>query len=303
MMIALVISVSCVVAAPPAERPAAMVLDLRGQVELVKPDGQSQPAKLGDLVYPGEILRVPSSGSATLAIMGAGAQEQLKPGTEATIKPGGCTPPESVAQRIEQKPAVAKALKSVKPAPGDGRKAAVSMREVSDRPQAITPVDQSLLSSDRPDLAWPPMPEAKAYRVSMVIEGSQRTLWVAETEAPKYAYPSGKPALERGKAYRWEVTTQDRRPVVAGRFLVASESELQQIEELHSLTSTPDRANLLLAALGYQRLGCYSEAIGIYEKLAKQDPHEPLYQEALAKLYRKAGRGDEATVLEKSAQK
>ena len=81
----------------PRPRPAAMLLDLTGKVEIRPVDGPPKVAEPGDLLYPGERLSVPTDGSATLSILGAGARETIKPGTEATVGPKGCTPPGSVA--------------------------------------------------------------------------------------------------------------------------------------------------------------------------------------------------------------
>jgi tetratricopeptide (TPR) repeat protein len=103
-------------------------------------------------------------------------------------------------------------------------------------------------------------------------------------------YPAGKEALSRGYLYRWEVTDPDSRPVVTGEFLVATESELKQMEELKPLAAGEDRADLLAAALSYRRLGCYAEAIAAFERLAKLAPDAGVYRDELAELYRQAGR-------------
>ena len=117
-----------------------------------------------------------------------------------------------------------------------------------------------------------------------------RELWRSEATGPKLDYPAGQEPLKRGYLYRWEVTDQDSRPVTSGQFLVATESELKQFEELRQLAASGDRADLLAAALSYRRLGCYAEAIAAFERLAKRAPDEALYREQLAELYRQAGR-------------
>jgi tetratricopeptide (TPR) repeat protein len=111
---------------------------------------------------------------------------------------------------------------------------------------------------------------------------------------PKLDYPAGREPLKRGYLYRWEVTDQDSRPVTSGQFLVATESELKQLEELRQLAASGDRADLLAAALSYRRLGCYAEAIAAFERLAKLAPDLGVYREELAELYRQAGRPGDA---------
>ena len=89
------------------------------------------------------------------------------------------------------------------------------------------------------------------------------------------------------------MTDLDFRPVATGQFMVATESELKQMEELKPLAAGDDRADLLAAALSYRRLGCYAEAIAAFERLARLAPDEAVYREELAELYRQAGRPEE----------
>jgi hypothetical protein len=180
-------------------------------------------------------------------------------------------------------------MKGVRPAPGDGRKAAMSLRSIGDEPLAITPIQGATVATDRPGFAWPTTKGSKGYRVKL-LSGDGREFWQAEATGPKLDYPEGREALKRGYLYRWEVTDQDSRPVAAGQFLVATESELKQMEELRLLAAGDDRADLLAVALSYRWLGCYAEAIAAYERLAVLAPGEPLYWKELAELYRRAGR-------------
>src|SRR5262249_56715512 len=69
---------------PPRPRPAAMVLDLKGSVQLRSVGGEARPAKVCDLLYAGDRLAIPADGAATVAILGLGAQERLASESEAT---------------------------------------------------------------------------------------------------------------------------------------------------------------------------------------------------------------------------
>ena len=274
---------------PPRPKPAAMVLDLKGSVQLRPVGGEARPAKVCDLLYAGERLAIPADGAATVAILGLGAQERLASGSEATVGPNGCTPVTAVVERREQRPAVARTMKGVRPAPGDGRKAAMSLRSIGDEPPAITPIQGATVAADRPGFAWPTTKGSKGYRVKL-LSGDDREFWRAEATGPKLDYPAGREALKRGYLYRWEVTDQDSRPVTSGQFLVATESELKQLEELRPLTASSDRADLLAAALAYRRLGSYAEAIAAFERLAELAPDGDVYRDELSELSRQAGR-------------
>src|SRR5690242_2861410 len=117
MIATLVTATSMLLVAQGRPRPAALVLDLTGSVQIRQADGPSKRAEVGDLLYPGEQLSIPADGSAALAILGVGVQERIKPGSEATVGPQGCAPPEAVTQRKGQRAAVAGALKELRPSP------------------------------------------------------------------------------------------------------------------------------------------------------------------------------------------
>jgi hypothetical protein len=297
MIATLVTAATMLLVAQASSKPAALVLDRTGPVEIRPVQGPPQRAEIGDLLYPGERLAVPTDGAATLAILGVGAQERLQPGTEATVGPRGCTPMESVAARTGQKPAVARTMKGVRPASPDSRKAGLTLR--AGPAPAVTPIDGATIVTDRPTLAWPPAEGARVYFVHLRTFAG-RELWQARTTESHLAYPEGKDPLPLGSLCRWEVSYQDRhdrdRPLVQAEFAVASPTELGQMEELQSLAASEDRAVLLTTALAYQRLGAFAAATAVFERLARLAPEEPAYQAALAELYTRAGRAGEAQV-------
>jgi predicted Zn-dependent protease len=99
------------------------------------------------------------------------------------------------------------------------------------------------------------------------------------------------------------VTDQDYRQVAEGEFTLATESERRQLDELKALAASGDRADRLSAALAYRRLAAFAEAIAAYEGLAREVPDEPAFRQALADLYRIAGRpkGEEAATSGKKS--
>jgi hypothetical protein len=291
-MLSLVATALILLADPPKLKPSAILLDARGRVEVTPSGGVPQPAAVGDLLYPGERLKVPADGAATVAILGLGVQEQLTPGTEATVEAKGCTPPEAVARRKEPPKAVANTMKGLRPVVSNGRKLGVGLRSGAEDPPAIAPIFGATVASDRPALAWPPAKDATSYRVRL-LASSGRELWKLETKENQTAFPVAKEPLRRGYVFRWEVVDQDFRPVALGEFSVATESELKQLDELKPLASADDRADLLSAALSYRRLGAFAEAIAAYARLLNESPNEPAYREPLAELFRQAGRPKE----------
>ncbi len=274
----------------PRPKPAAMILDLKGKVEIRPASGTPAVAKLGDLIYPGERLAVPADGAATLAILSAGAQEVIRPGSEAIVGLRGCDPPEAIGRRIERRKALASTMKGLTPAPDDARKAAAVFRSKGESAPAVVPISGSTVASDRPALAWPAAEGVKSYRVRLIVQGSERVVWNVETKEPRADFPADKPALQRGNLYRWEVTDAGFRPVVAGEFSVATDSDLQELAEAKAAAQGDNRADRLAAALAYRGLGAYAESIEVLERLSADSPGEPLYRAMLTDLRGLAGR-------------
>jgi hypothetical protein len=274
---------------PPGAKPAAMVLDAVGAVEIEPPGGRARRVGIGDLLYPGERLAVPSDGAATLAILGAGVQEKIKPGSTATVGPEGCTPSEAVAERKRQRTAVASTMRGVRPVEAGGRKAGSDLRGGPEMPPTVSPIVGATVASDRPCLAWRPARPAGSYRVKL-LSSAGRELWRVDTKETHVLFPAGKEALRRGNVYRWVVTDLEFRRVAAAEFMVATPSELKELGELDELGESGDRADRLAAAMAYRRLWAYAEAITAYEQLAAEAPEEPEYRRALDELYRQAGR-------------
>src|SRR4051812_31415556 len=120
MFPALAIASALILPAPDA-KPSAMVLATRGAVEVTPARGAPHPVAPKDLLYPGDRLTVPPGGEATLAFLGVGTRGRVRPGSEVTIGPSGVAPAEAIEQIKPVAPAVAEALKGVRPAAGNGR--------------------------------------------------------------------------------------------------------------------------------------------------------------------------------------
>jgi hypothetical protein len=272
----------------PKPRPAAMLLELKGKAEIRPVEGTPRAAEVGDLLYPDEVLAVPADGSATVSILGAGARETIRPGTEVKLSPEGCTPPGSILARKEQPRAIASTMRNLKPSPGDGRRAGVGFRSGPEVPQAITPIFGATVTSDRPGFAWPAAEKATTYRVRL-LTGAGREAWRVEAREARLDFPAEKEPLKDGYVYRWEVTDPDYRKVASGEFSVATASERAQLGELKALAASGDAADRYSAALAYRRLAAFAEAIAVLESLVKDRPGVEAHHRDLAELRRSAG--------------
>ena len=226
------------------------------------------PALFGAPLRRGDLLRLGSAGSATVAC----ADLKL-----ATVEGGVSGYPCQTAPRT---PLVYEGT-LLNPTRGDG----VS----GDAPLVISPRKTKLLNP-RPVLRWQPMPGAKSYKLSL-----QGTNWTTEVSgASELPYPDSAPALQPGVTYRLVVTAGDRssseEPGAGFGFSVLGAAEAKAVKEAEAkiralgLTET---ATALLIANVYATNGLYAEAIEGLERLP--GPQEPAVLRLLGDLYISTG--------------
>jgi hypothetical protein len=280
---------------PTAEPPAALVLRVKGSVEVQPAKGDPRPAKPGKtLVYVGDRLVVLKDGEAVLAFKAGGAIERVKPGTEATVGANGCTPPSAVERRQSNAGAVSAALRDIRPSSADGRTAAATLRSGGEGCPGVTPISGSTVASERPSFAWPVAKEVKTYVVIVSTglrdNGVGRELWRAETTETRLAFPADKPALRRGFPFQWKVTDLDSRELACGDFVVATGKQKERLDALAALAQSEHSDDVLLAAEGLDRLGAWVDALAAYDRLVKLVPNEASHREELDALRRRVSR-------------
>ena len=277
---------------PLADEPAALLLRASGPIQVVPAEGEPLEGRPRMLLYQGDRLTVGEGGEAVLVYQG-GARETLRPEIEATIGLEGTTPAEAVADRREANGrAVSSALAHVRPAGGDGRTTAVVARAVAEK-SAVTPILNSTIVSDRPELAWPPVEGREADLVVLangpLKTGADRPILRGRPVGNTFIFPPDRPPLKRGFTYHWRVTDQDRKVLAAGEFRLASEAEEGQVEELRELAETGDPADRMAAAWALESLGAMAEALAVTERLVEDSPDDPAYREALEALRGRIG--------------
>ena len=276
--------------APPAPQPAAMVLSVKGQVE-VRPDA-GQPRRIGPkgLLYDADRLSVPAGGEATIVFFDGGLKLRVKPGATITIRPGGATAADAVERLGPVDGAVARTLRGLRARPGDERVAASTFRAIPGAPippPAVTPAYDAAVMSDRPTLSW--KADRGPYTVRLRTAGSSRDVWTAQTAGTSLPYPDGEAPLRRGITYLWAVSDPDGRTVIEGRFSVVTRGEFRELAALRERARGSEPSGLLEAALTFEQHGVYDEAAAAYERLAAQNPDEPVFRAALAELRQRAG--------------
>jgi formylglycine-generating enzyme required for sulfatase activity/tRNA A-37 threonylcarbamoyl transferase component Bud32 len=84
-----------------ASAPLAMLLEVRGTVQLQATRDPNPRALPQTLLYSGDRLRLGEDGQVRLVILSDLHQERLRPGTEATVRRKGCEPADAVSARVE----------------------------------------------------------------------------------------------------------------------------------------------------------------------------------------------------------
>jgi tetratricopeptide (TPR) repeat protein len=144
------------------------------------------------------------------------------------------------------------------------------------------------------------VPKAKKYTLNLYFLGNR--IWSAASETPRLEY-AGETPLKQGAMYLWEVTaTIDGKAatICEGAFHTASERQRTDADALKKLLAKPEVPYLAVAAMWYQQNGLITEAIAVHKQLAKLG-NDPAVYGALADIYWRAGRDEEARAAEEKA--
>ncbi len=84
--------------------PAAMILEVRGSVQLHAVRGLNQPAVAQLLLFPGDRLQLGADAHVQLLLLSDLHKERLNPAGEVTVRRKGCEPPDAIRERTEDIP-------------------------------------------------------------------------------------------------------------------------------------------------------------------------------------------------------
>jgi hypothetical protein len=285
-------------AEPEPPESVALALDVQGDVSLVSGKAPARKLRMMDPLVPGDRLRSAAGAEATLLVLADGHGERLSGGTAVTVGVNGCTPATAV---VRQEPQLTERnLSALRDLARTSRSGLGVVRGDSPtKAEVVTPIFGATVLEDRPSLAWPKVPGAVCYEVTLLggAQGDEEhPLWAEKTDAPRLPFPEKKKSLTRGDLYRWKVVAQladnSAKPAGQGQFLVAPERTAKALARVQPLTRSKLPADWLLAAAVYEAWNVYGEALPLYERLAERNPNDGNLQRALARYYARAGRTD-----------
>jgi len=289
-------------------KPVAMVMRVEGGAQLLRGTAAAVPLRDMDLLLPGDRLNA-GKGGTTLMVFAPGHVERLRGSKVVTVGNDGCTPAADV-ERLKRAltPVNVKRITKLAHLAHSSRAGVGVLRGSEDPdPPRVTPLHGSTVLTRRPTFPWPAEPGAIGYEVSLITgEGADRRVeWTAGTDRPSLAYPSKKADLPQGEMRYWEVTARyggnKEKTIIKSVFGVAAKSEQTHLASLRPLAEGEDPGGWVLAAVTYESYGVYGEALALYEKLAKNRPHQANLQRALASYYERGGHKEKAAAARKRA--
>ena len=273
--------------------PVAMVLGVQGDTKL----------RRMDLLRSGDVVRVPSPGGVRLVFLADGHKETLKSGASVRITRSGGDPAEAV--RREANPIPDSQLEGLRSMATSSRSGVSRLRGIeAPPPLPASPIDASIVLSDRPSFAWRSARDVGAYEIRVFrgeTDRQETLLWSLNVAKANADYPEGRRALERGESYTWVVSTPRKDVVARGRFAVATEEEARAFESIQKMSRSPDSSDRLLAAMILEAGQVYDESHRLFDSLVKELPSEPWVLLASARHLSRLGRTDEALKREKEA--
>ena len=255
--------------------PIGMIMPSQGNV-VIQRGGSKTPAKLADLLYPGD--QVTSTGgqatflycvTAERVSIGNGTTVEL---TAAAVVPRAGPAPTKTPARCTL-PKVALGSENLERIGG--------IRARGNPPIAI--FVGGPVASARPRFEWAAVTGAATYHVRLT-DAENIQVWQLQTSAVSLPYPDTAPDLKPGR-YQWEVRAEGGGKTLAQQ---AAGFEVKPNGELARLAGA-DGASRLSNALELEEAGYFAEAAADYRELLRMYPDDPRIPRRLATLYWNAG--------------
>lgn len=291
--------------APPV-RPVALVLSVKGAAKLERDRDKPVPVFRTDLLRPGDQVSIPADGE-VLVLFSTGQRFRLKGGNRVTLEAGDVKP-ESAVEQLQRQPPSKELLAALAGELQSGQLSAATLGGQSHL--AIWPMQGSHIIEDRPEFSWPAVRGARIYRLTLYEGESLKPLWSVETKETSLKYPEKKGPLRRGIVpvrhhVRVEAILDEEREIVLGRvsFSVLPAELVKALGPIHELARSKDLADVTLAAVLYQAHDLHQEALGLFERLAREGGEDGRVQLLLARYYQHLGLKERADAALARARK
>lgn len=290
-----------------AAKPVGRFLEVAGKVRVLDVAGTPRDAEVFGSVYADESLELPANAFAVVSFRN-GNCERISDAAKATIKESGVEPA-SAAKPIKlptkAKKFVGDSLAELEKNAG-GVTVTRSAGPAKPPSIAVSPILGSTILSTSPTFSWPVTNDAKNYELVLKGARGEKRLWSIDTKENQVKY-AGAEKLREDKEYRWEVfvtlATGKVESLCNGSFRIGTAETRDAATDLVELANDSEPPLVALAAIRLEELGLFAESIQQYERLVKLAPRRAEFPAALADLYDRAGRKDDATKARESAKK
>jgi hypothetical protein len=237
--------------------PAALVLRIRGDVQVRHGGGAWANASVGERLMAGDEVLPGGGALAVLMSPGGGTQRVTEATTVAAPRGAGNTDMfvralAALSQAASTDVSVGGRQGMIRPIPG-----ATSL---------VSPRNGLTVQSDRPTFEWTPTP-GKSYELMLRKTDGGRPEIFDVGDGTSWTYPDELPALEFGATYAWTVFVGGRsggRPLLQQEFRVLDIPEFAQLsefmEEIKEFGLDPLDDGLFLTVVVFRDLGLYYDA-------------------------------------------
>lgn len=259
---------------------SAVVMDING-VAVVRHEGKEHHLDFGDVLYPGDVVKIAKGGSLTVNYLKSGQEEMWKDSLQFSVNKTHSVPPG---------PQIRGNRKVILPRTyGTAQSGTLILRGNLSNVILVNGFSNTCTMEERPTFRWDLVSGASRYKVSLYIESEDKPLWQEITSNAEILYPRSEPPLNLGSRYEWEIDALRGGKVIAVKrscFYLPAAADLpdlmKQISDFKGqLSEHPEDASARLSFIFFlERNHLYDSALEQYAVLRKQ--HEE--SESLKKL-------------------
>lgn len=247
------------VAAPLAAQgePAALVIRVQGDVEVIHGEDAPIPASIGEQMFVGDGV-IPDQGSRAILITRAGARQVVTERTTIVEPRAGGNPD------IFQRAVATLAQAANTDASSGGRQGMI--RPIPGQTALVAPRNELTVASMRPTFRWTATPGQRYDLMLRKIEGGRPMLFEVGSDTT-WTLPDDIDELEPGSTYQWTVFVGGRQ---GGRAMQPQSFRVIGLEESVDLADYMDEIavfgldpkgdGLFLTVVAYRDMGLYYEA-------------------------------------------
>ena len=255
---------------PRQEDPAALVIRVQGEVDVVHVGVAPAPASVGERIFAGDEV-VPASGARAILITRTGAQQIVTARTTIAEPQRGGSPD------LFARAAATLAQAASMDATAGGRQGMI--RPIPGETSLVAPRNGLLVASTRPTFRWTATTGARYDLMLRNVAGGRPQIFEVGSDTI-WTLPDTASHLEAGATYAWTVFVgghRDGRPVPQQEFrmlgLEAAVDLEDFMDEIRVFGLDPMGDGLFLTVVAYRELGLFYEA---HDALARVELASPL---------------------------